>query len=70
MDDILPRINDLARIAKERKLTAAETLEREALRKEYIFRFRAGFKKTIRNVKVVDENGEDITPKKLKDQKK
>lgn len=69
MDDILPRINELAKIAKERQLTAEETLEREDLRKEYIFRFRSGFKSTMKNVKVVDEEGTDVTPQKLKDLK-
>ena len=31
----LQRINELARIKKERELTAEETAERDALRKEY-----------------------------------
>lgn len=74
MDDILPRINELAKFAKERKLSLEETLEREELRTEYLHRFRAGMKNQLMNIKVVDEEGKDITEEKLgklyKDQKK
>lgn len=70
MDDILPRINELAKIAKTRKLTAEESYEREELRKEYILRFRAGLDETLLQVKVVDQDGNDITPEKLKIKKK
>ena len=34
------RINELARIAKQRPLTEEETREQEALRREYITEFR------------------------------
>ena len=36
----IDRINELAHLAKERKLTAEELAERDALRKEYIEEFR------------------------------
>jgi uncharacterized protein YnzC (UPF0291/DUF896 family) len=39
----IKRINELARIAKERELTAEEIAERDVLRKEYIAEFRASF---------------------------
>lgn len=65
MEDLLPRINELSKIAKERNLTLEETREREELRKEYIMRFRAGMKETLLKVKVVDEEGEDVTEEKL-----
>ena len=38
----LQRINELARIKKERELTAEELAERDALRKEYIEEWRKG----------------------------
>ena len=34
------RINELARLAKERELTENEKIEQDALRKEYIAEFR------------------------------
>lgn len=40
----IDRINELARISKERELTALELEEQKALRAEYI----AEFKKTLR----------------------
>lgn len=62
----LPRINELARIAKERELTPEEIEERDRLRKEYLKEFREGFRQQLLNTKVVDEEGNDITPEKLK----
>ena len=66
MEDILPRINELAAIAKKRELTEEEASERHDLRQEYLNRFRAGMKEQLLSVKVVDEEGQDITPAKLK----
>lgn len=39
----IKRINELAKIAKERDLTPEELEERDILRKEYIAEFRASF---------------------------
>lgn len=50
----LARINELARIAKERPLTPEETEERAVLRKEYLEAFRANFKKQLDNIEIVD----------------
>lgn len=66
MIDSLPRINELAKIAKERELTPEEIEERDHLRKEYLKEFRAGFREQLLNTKVVDEEGNDVTPEKLK----
>lgn len=66
MIESLPRINELARIAKERELTPEEIEERDRLRKEYLKEFREGFRQQLLNTKVVDEEGNDITPEKLK----
>ena len=41
----IDRINELARIAKERELTEEEKTERAALREEYIAYFRAEIRK-------------------------
>ena len=62
----LARINELSKLAKEGKLTEAQAKERTALRKEYLDVFRATMRDTIEHVKVVDEEGNDVTPEKLK----
>ena len=64
--EILNRINELARTAKERGLTPAELVERNELRQEYLKMFRASFKQQLMGIKVVDEKGNDVTPEKLK----
>lgn len=66
MIDYLPRINELAKLAKERELTPEEIEERDRLRKAYLKEFRKGFREQLLNTKVVDEEGNDITPEKLK----
>ncbi|CAC9934167.1 hypothetical protein PEPCOX59622_01463 [Aedoeadaptatus coxii] len=66
MIDYLPRINELAKLAKERELTPEEMEERDRLRKAFLKEFRKGFREQLLNTKVVDEEGNDITPEKLK----
>lgn len=61
---LIARINELSKISKIRELTDNEKQEREDLRKVYIKQFKEGFKQTIENVKVVDPNGNDVTPTK------
>ena len=61
------RINELARLAKERALTAEETAERDALRKEYIAEWRRGAEQVLENTYLVDEPGNKRKlPKKKK----
>lgn len=61
----LDRINELARLAKERELTAEETEERAQLRKEYIDEWRRGAEQILDNTYIVTPDG-----KKTKLQKK
>ena len=61
----LERINGLARLAKERALTAEELAERDALRREYIAEWRQGAIAVLENTYVVTPDG-----KKHKLQKK
>ncbi|MEG0250094.1 MAG: DUF896 domain-containing protein [Peptostreptococcus sp.] len=51
--DKLARINELAKFAKERKLTSSEEKERGILRKEFLENFRSGFRQQLSNIKVV-----------------
>ena len=61
----LERINELARLAKERELTAEELQERDTLRREYIAEWRQGAIAVLENTYVVTPDG-----KKHKLQKK
>ena len=57
--DKLARINELAKIAKERELSKEEADERAVLRKEFLENFRAGFRQQLSNIKVVSP--EEVT---------
>ena len=57
MNEVIARINELARIAKTRALTPAEEEERAALRQRYIDSVRANLRAQLDNTFVVDEKG-------------
>ena len=59
----IDRINELARIAKERTLTEEELVERQALRQEYINEIRASFGAMLENTVIQYPDG---TRKSLK----
>ena len=56
-NETLERINALARLAKERELTAEELAERDTLRKEYIAEWHRGAEQVLENTYIVDEKG-------------
>ena len=56
----IDRINELARLAKERALTAEELAERDALRKEYIAEWRRGAEQVLDNTYVVTPDGKKV----------
>ena len=60
------RLNELAKKKKLGTITDEELKEQQALREEYLVTFRESMKNTIENVRVIDPNGEDVTPEKLK----
>ncbi|MBF0806706.1 MULTISPECIES: DUF896 family protein [unclassified Streptococcus] len=62
----IERINELAKKKKEVGLTEAELEEQAALRKEYIASYRRSLQAHIEGIKLVDEEGNDVTPDKLK----
>lgn len=62
----LNRLNELAKKKKLGTITEEELKEQQALREEYLVTFRESMKNTIENVRVIDPNGEDVTPEKLK----
>ncbi|WP_394231857.1 DUF896 domain-containing protein [Niallia oryzisoli] len=62
----LARINELAKKAKETGLTELEAKEQSKLRGEYLQTFRSSMLNTLKSVTIVDPNGDDVTPEKLK----
>ncbi|KAB2335532.1 DUF896 domain-containing protein [Bacillus mesophilum] len=67
--DKLARINALANKAKTTGLTEAEAKEQSALRKEYLQTFRSSMFNTLKSVTIIDPEGNDVTPEKLKQEK-
>ncbi|PFG13099.1 MULTISPECIES: DUF896 domain-containing protein [unclassified Bacillus (in: firmicutes)] len=68
--DKIQRINELSRKSKESSLTDAEKKEQKDLRQEYLASLRSSFSNQLHSIKVVDEEGTDVTPEKLKESKK
>lgn len=48
----IERINELARLSRERALTQEELAQRDALRKEYIAGFRQNMQQVLDNVRI------------------
>lgn len=65
-EDKLVRVNELAKKKKENGLTENEIEEQKNLRNEYLANLRNGFRKQVEGLKIIDENGNDVTPEKLK----
>lgn len=61
----LDRINALARIARERPLTADESAERTSLRRGYLAAIRGNVNTMLATATVIDPEGRDVTPGKL-----
>ncbi|MBT2680131.1 DUF896 domain-containing protein [Bacillus sp. ISL-35] len=67
--DKIARINELARKAKTSKLNEEEAKEQTKLRAEYLQSFRSSMLNTLKGVTIVDPEGNDVTPEKLKEEK-
>lgn len=65
----LARINELANKSKTEGLSELEAKEQTALRKEYLETFRASMFNTLKGVTIIDPEGNDVTPEKLKKEK-
>ena len=64
MDELLGRINELAKKAKEKGLTVEEQAERDQLRAEYIKQFRASMRGILDNTYVQYPDGRKEKVKK------
>lgn len=63
----IERINELANKKKSEGITDSEAKEQTKLRAEYLQAFRGNFKNTIENTKIIDPEGNDVTPDKVKE---
>ena len=68
MQDLIKELNALTALSKERPLTEEEQVKRQALREEYLEKFRGSFQKQLDNIDLVDKKGNVIKP--LSDLKK
>ena len=57
MEELIKRINQLAKKKKSEGLTEEEKKEQEILRKKYLEKFREGFKKRLENIDVETPDG-------------
>ena len=69
-DEMIKEINELAHKSKTVGLTEEEKIRQQGLRQQYLKAFKSGFKQQLKNIKVVDAKGNDVTPHNLKDLKK
>jgi len=63
----LARINELAKKSKEEGLTDAEKAEQKERRQEYLQTVRESFTEQFKTMTVMDEEGQDVTPKKVQE---
>ena len=66
MEELIKRINELAKKQKDERLTDAEKEEQAKLRKRYIAAFRQGMENTLSNVYIVDEKGNKKKVEKIR----
>ena len=64
MKEVIDKINSLNATKRERELTNEESEELAKYRQLYLQNFKANMRNILDNTKVINENGEDITPKK------
>ncbi|WP_368654904.1 DUF896 domain-containing protein [Ornithinibacillus sp. 4-3] len=66
-EEKLARINELAHKEKKEELTKEEKQEQQQLRQDYLQNLRKSFSNQIETLTVIDPEGKDVTPEKLKE---
>ncbi|MEK4295778.1 DUF896 family protein [Paenibacillus odorifer] len=66
MINSLTRINELARKEREEGLTKSEWVEQIALREDYLREIRGQVRNSLSGVTIVDPEGNDVTPEKIR----
>ena len=66
----LDRINELAKKQREEGLTNAEMVEQTVLQQDYLREIRGQVLNTVSGITVIDPLGEDVTPEKIRQQRK
>lgn len=66
MTDRVKRINELAKLSRERELTPEEKEEQARLRREYLAAFKANLTSQLDNTYIVDNNGNEVPVKEAK----
>lgn len=62
----IKRINELYHKSKAEGLTDEEKAEQKKLREDYVVAIKGNIRSQLENIKVVDENGNDIPLKRRK----
>lgn len=62
MNEIIEKINELNSIKKIRELSKEESAELSKYRNLYLKNFKANMRNILDNTRVINEEGEDITP--------
>lgn len=65
--ELINRINELAKKKKSEGLTEDEILEQKNLRETYLAMFRENFRSHVEMLQVFDKNGKEVTPEKVKE---
>lgn len=63
----IKRINELSHKSKAEGLTDEEKAEQKKLREEYVAAIKGNIRSQLENIKVVDENGNEVDIKRRKD---
>ena len=64
--NLIDRINELAKKKKTVGLTPEEKEEQKSLRETYLSIFREGFRNRIEMLQIYDKDGKEVTPEKVK----
>lgn len=65
--ELIDRINELAKKKKTVGLTDIERQEQATLRETYLAMFRENFRSHVEMLQVYDKNGKEVTPQKVID---